>query len=145
MSMVPWYKSDMKWLSQHVNAIRNQEVFPAWNSHRCEFSHVKTPQQNVVITHLRYEPTNLLFVVVLCNIKFNAAAVFRCNVMRGGRLEYNKVILNSFFCLSLFCRLWITIIFGLSRKQIDPLSMGKSIFTFGRKKDFYSTNHGQSN
>ena len=27
----------------HVNAIRNQNVMPIWNSRRCEFSHVNTP------------------------------------------------------------------------------------------------------
>ena len=38
-------KHGLKWPSHHVNAIRNQEVIPVWNSRRCEFSHVKTPLQ----------------------------------------------------------------------------------------------------
>ena len=33
----------MKWRSHHVNAIRSQEVILVWNSRRCEFSHVNTP------------------------------------------------------------------------------------------------------
>ena len=38
------YDLDMKWPSYHVNAIQNQKVIPVWNSRRCEFSQVNTPQ-----------------------------------------------------------------------------------------------------
>ena len=45
-SRVYFYQHEvyMKWLSHHVNAIRNQKVIPVLNSRRCELSHINTPQ-----------------------------------------------------------------------------------------------------
>ena len=45
-SRVYFYQHEvyMKWLSHHVNAIRNQKVIPVLNSRRWEFSHINTPQ-----------------------------------------------------------------------------------------------------